>query len=193
MVSVAFGPGGVIIDFAMTTAVDDRVRWPNRTSNLTPALEWPAMERRLAMRGPQSASPDFVPPTRSKRRFTVSQANQTLPLIRRIAADIVESHANAVAVQSHLAEARKSEVQPLRAQLGQLVERLEDLVDELREVGCELKDYAVGLIDFTGTHEGHDVCLCWKLGEESVAHWHEQDAGFSGRQPIEALRETAHV
>jgi len=27
----------------------------------------------------------------------------------------------------------------------------------------------LGLIDFTGRHEGRDVCLCWKLGEEVSA------------------------
>ena len=37
-----------------------------------------------------------------------------------------------------------------------------------------------------GRHEGRAVCLCWRLGEESVSHWHEVDAGFSGRQEITA-------
>ena len=47
----------------------------------------------------------------------------------------------------------------------------------------------MGLIDFTGRHKGRDVCLCWKLGEETVGYWHEMDAGFAGRQPIATLRE----
>ena len=68
--------------------------------------------------------------------------------------------------------------------------RLEDYVNELTEVGCELKDYQVGLIDFTGHHKGHDVCLCWKLGEDEVGFWHEPEAGFAGRQPVATLRET---
>ena len=54
----------------------------------------------------------------------------------------------------------------------------------------ELKDYQTGLIDFIGRHEGRDVYLCWKLGEEQITHWHELNAGFAGRQPVETLKET---
>ncbi len=67
--------------------------------------------------------------------------------------------------------------------------KLEDFVDELSEIGCELKDYQTGLIDFVGRHEGRDVYLCWKLGEERITHWHEVDTGFAGRQSVSKLRE----
>jgi hypothetical protein len=26
--------------------------------------------------------------------------------------------------------------------------------------------------------------LCWLLGEDEVAHWHELDAGFAGRKSL---------
>jgi hypothetical protein len=29
------------------------------------------------------------------------------------------------------------------------------------------------------------VYLCWQHGEPRVAHWHEIDAGFAGRQPLQ--------
>ena len=80
--------------------------------------------------------------------------------------------------------------QEVQARLELHLEHLEDFVDELTEVGCELKDYRMGLIDFTGRHKGRDVCLCWKLGEETVGYWHEINAGFAGRQPISTLRES---
>jgi hypothetical protein len=41
-------------------------------------------------------------------------------------------------------------------------------------------------VDFYGFREGRLVFLCWRLGEPSVAHWHELDAGFAGRQAITA-------
>jgi hypothetical protein len=28
------------------------------------------------------------------------------------------------------------------------------------------------------------VELCWRLGEPTVAFWHEVDAGYAGRQPL---------
>ena len=47
-------------------------------------------------------------------------------------------------------------------------ERGEELVDELNDVGVELKDYPSGLVDFVARHDGRDVYLCWKLGEERI-------------------------
>ena len=72
---------------------------------------------------------------------------------------------------------------------GRLTTPLHAYVDELTEVGCDLKDYRLGLVDFIGRHEGHDVCLCWKLGEDTISYWHEMNAGYTGRQPVSVLRE----
>ncbi len=55
---------------------------------------------------------------------------------------------------------------------------------ELRKLGVELKDYFTGLIDFPCWMDGREVYLCWQLGEPEVAHWHELDAGFAGRQKL---------
>ena len=69
------------------------------------------------------------------------------------------------------------------------LDRLQSLVDELGEVGCELKDYQTGLVDFTGQHQGREVCLCWKLGEAKIGFWHELQTGFAGRKPVSELVE----
>ena len=143
------------------------------------------------MAGSQFLTPRSVRPSRPKRRFTLAQANSTLPLVRRIVTDIVRTHAEALKAQSDLQDLPSGETQQeVQRRLELQLEHLEDFVDELTEVGCELKDYRMGLIDFTGRHKGRDVCLCWKLGEETVGYWHEMDAGFAGRQPIKTLRET---
>jgi hypothetical protein len=67
--------------------------------------------------------------------------------------------------------------------------RLSALVSELTDIGCELKDANIGLIDFIGRHDGRDIYLCWRLGEDNIQFWHELHAGFAGRQPIATLRE----
>ena len=41
-----------------------------------------------------------------------------------------------------------------------------------------------GLIDFPARREGQDVFLCWRIGEERVAHWHGMEAGFAGRRAL---------
>ena len=142
------------------------------------------------MPGPQSFTPRPVRPSRPKRRFTLAQANSALPLVRRIVGDIVKTHGLILRLQAEMDRASGKEQATAQGRLDQSVGRLEDFVDELTEVGCELKDYQVGLIDFVGRHESRDVYLCWKLGEEKVAYWHEMNAGYAGRQPVSTLKET---
>jgi hypothetical protein len=142
------------------------------------------------MAGPQFFTPRSVRPSRPRRRFTLEQANKALPLVKRIAADIVRTHGEALKHQADIERAEAPRRNEIQTQLEQAMHRLEDLVDELSEVGCDLKDYQMGLIDFTGRHKGHDVCLCWKLGEETIGYWHETDSGYTGRQPIATLKET---
>ena len=76
--------------------------------------------------------------------------------------------------------------------LEELQDRLHDLADEragfveeLSNLGVELKDPNIGLVDFPARLEDRVVYLCWRLGEESIDHWHELTSGFSGREPVE--------
>ena len=64
--------------------------------------------------------------------------------------------------------------------------RMQELVDELAELGVELKDFFVGLVDFPCWSNGREICLCWKLDESSIDHWHEVWAGFAGRKKLKA-------
>ena len=139
------------------------------------------------MAGPKSSTPKPVRPSRPKRRFTLAEANSTLPLVKRIVGDIVRTHGLVLKYQSELE--RQSANKDAQGRLDEAVTHLEDYVDELADVGCELKDYQVGLIDFVGRHQRRDVYLCWKLGEERIGYWHEIDAGYAGRQPISTLKE----
>ena len=61
---------------------------------------------------------------------------------------------------------------------------IDAFVRELTDLGVEMKGFDVGLVDFPGEMDGRPVCLCWRLGEPAVAHWHERDAGFAGRRPL---------
>ncbi len=42
---------------------------------------------------------------------------------------------------------------------------MKDYVQELHALGVELKDYYTGLVDFPAWMNGHEVYLCWRLGE----------------------------
>jgi hypothetical protein len=145
------------------------------------------------MAGPQFFTPPSVTPSRPKRRFTLEQANKTLPLVSRIVSDIVKAHEVATSLQAKIEAANpstsSSDQQQSETELEHKLDRLQTLVDELSEVGCELKDYQTGLVDFVGRHQGRDVYLCWKLGEGKIGYWHELQTGFAGRQPVSVLDE----
>ena len=50
-----------------------------------------------------------------------------------------------------------------------------------------VRDLDEGLCDFPAERQGRLVYLCWQVGEDAIAHWHEVDAGFQGRQPVDEL------
>ncbi|MFT3788041.1 MAG: DUF2203 domain-containing protein [Tepidisphaeraceae bacterium] len=127
---------------------------------------------------------------RRRKRFTLAMANRTLPLVRRIVADVVRTHGRACDLHKRLEVRQSRSVRDeIERQLNDVVELLQDYVDELNEIGCDLKDYRAGLVDFVSTYEGRDIYLCWKLGEETIQYWHELEEGFSGRRPVELLDE----
>ena len=74
----------------------------------------------------------------------------------------------------------------MQAEFERGQERMQELVEELSGLGVELKDYRIGLVDFRAWMQNREVYLCWKLGEEEVAYWHELEAGYKGRQRLRA-------
>ena len=143
------------------------------------------------MAGQQFAfTPPRPAPSQPSRRFTLEQANRSLPLVKRIAADIVKCHQAAAQAQTTLDRAAAKDKPAAQKALDAHVDRLQDLMEEMSDIGCELKDFRTGLVDFVGRHQGRDIYLCWKLGEEKIAFWHELGAGYAGRQPISKFQET---
>ena len=55
----------------------------------------------------------------------------------------------------------------------------------MRELDVVLRDLERGLVDFPAFRGGREVYLCWEEGEDEIAYWHEPDAGFSGRRPLD--------
>jgi hypothetical protein len=132
------------------------------------------------------------------KRFTVQQANAMLPLVSAIALDLRELSRTVIDRRERLALLRRDQApdegsDPYRDELLQIEEELEkdadqlsEYIDELRDLGVEPKNALDGLIDFPSKRNGRDVYLCWKLDEPAVLFWHDIDAGFRGRQPLDA-------
>jgi hypothetical protein len=144
------------------------------------------------MPGPSFSTPRSVKPSVPKKHFTVNEANKTLPLVKRIVSDVVRTHEHALELQARMETVEDSkQTNAVQLELNKTMDHLHAFVAELTEIGCEVKDYKSGLIDFLGQHQGRDVNLCWRLGEDKIHFWHELTAGFAGRKPISTLIERA--
>ena len=128
----------------------------------------------------------MTPPARI---FTLTEARRTLPLVRRIVGDLVETHrlwVSAVTTLDQAVAAGSAEdlVLEEQRQIMNLAQTIDGLLTELEQVGCYFKDFAEGLVDYPTLVAGRPALLCWKLGEPDIEYWHELDAGFSARQKL---------
>ena len=119
-----------------------------------------------------------------------------LPLVRRIVSDAVRDYwrwQDAVR-EFEVAALRSSPDEPdeiaerLQEEATRLAEEIDGYMGELAELGVMFKGFDTGLVDFPGEIDGRPVLLCWQLGEEEVRFWHEENAGFIGRQPLPGIQ-----
>ena len=130
------------------------------------------------------------------RTYTVDEANNELPRVRRIVAQIAELSALLPELEDHAriaeyeskrpsgsADDRDRHQQARDAVSGAELELLK-AVANLNAMGIQLKGPLEGLIDFPSYRNGEQIELCWKLGEERVEHWHRIGEGFAGRKKL---------
>jgi hypothetical protein len=123
--------------------------------------------------------------------YTVDRANRTLPLVRRIVEDIVREHERWQAAVARLdlvmatsTEAVDLRIVALEREVQTIARDIDTFQGELEALDIQLKDRRIGLVDFPTELDGRRVLLCWRLGEESVQYWHDEDVGYAGRQPL---------
>lgn len=121
--------------------------------------------------------------TSGTKIFTVKEANQTLPLVRRIVADIL---ATGSCIRDLTFEKGRQTQDDHR--VNELLDRLDEHFEELDELGCMYKDwnFTTGLVDFPAVVNGREVLLCWRTDEPSVTHYHDPQDGYPGRKIIPA-------
>jgi hypothetical protein len=133
----------------------------------------------------------------SDRTFTLEEAQSLLP--------VLESLLRAAISGKNLMEETEAEMQALqhriflnggthvdvvsvarrKAERAKAEQRAKDALAEIDSIGVQVKDLDIGLLDFPCEVEGRVVLLCWKMGEESITHWHGTDEGFVGRKLID--------
>ncbi|MEO8355803.1 MAG: DUF2203 domain-containing protein [Chloroflexota bacterium] len=125
------------------------------------------------------------------RYFTLHEANETLNTIRpimdevqAIRQEILSNQPEAwVALEKSLGNGGNRAL----SNIMQDFEKLDALVHRIQDTSVLIKDINIGLLDFPALKEGREVYLCWQFGEGDIAYWHEIEAGYAGRQPIDTF------
>ena len=130
------------------------------------------------------------------RTYTVEEANNELPRVRRIVAQIAELSALLPELEDQARIAQYQSKRPgagvedherqqqARDAVGGAEIELLKAVANLNGMGIQLKGPLEGLIDFPSYRGGELVELCWKLGEDRVEHWHRVGEGYAGRKKL---------
>lgn len=132
------------------------------------------------------------------RLFTVAAANRLVPLLEEtfslVRSRREELRLNVASLQElgfdFTGDSVSSDVaaNPEASTLYQRCTQLHDAIlgslNDLTELGVEIKGLD-GLVDVRSRYRGRVVYLCWRESEPAFAFWHELDAGFAGRRPIE--------
>lgn len=123
--------------------------------------------------------------------FTLHEANEALTVIRPLMDEVQAIRKKILANQPEAWPAiEKSAGNGGNRALSDMVqdfEQLDALIHQIQSAGAQIKDVNTGLLDFSALKDGREVFLCWQYGEDEIAFWHEVDAGYAGRQPIETF------
>ena len=121
------------------------------------------------------------------RHFTVGQANEALESVRPLMQRLRDARDLLTDEEAHAA---LTDAAPTNGggesgtQVGEAFLEVRRLLLALQEAGLVVRDIERGLIDFPAILNGREVYLCWELGEDEVAFWHELEGGFGGREPL---------
>lgn len=125
----------------------------------------------------------------SERIFTFSEAVGLLPQLRSVLEQVTDEWNRIKSLNPQIQKARDKAqfdgFSPYGVEYIEAVSHLMYLLQQIREMGVLLKDVDRGLCDFPYMRNGRVVYLCWHLGEETIAYWHDIEAGFAGREPLD--------
>ncbi len=119
------------------------------------------------------------------RLYTLDDANAELPDLRERLPRLRVARDGLIAASERIEEAVASDGGGV-AEAGWFTHQqtLKTELEHLAGRGILLRDPEIGLIDFPAERDGRRVFLCWRLGEDRVAWYHEATAGFGSRKPL---------
>lgn len=123
------------------------------------------------------------------RYFTLEEAQATLPQVKKLMEQVQSARREILRLRPEalpaIEQAALNGGNKLLGELAVHAMRLEEGVKGIMALGAVIKDIDAGLVDFIGLRNGREIFLCWKYGEERIGYWHELNAGFAGRRPLD--------
>lgn len=119
--------------------------------------------------------------TTETKYFTPAEARKTLPLVKNIVRDILDTTREMHLVAEEINGGIEDDMR-----IKKMASDVNGFLEELEEIGCFYKDtkFQIGLVDFPAMIDGVEVYLCWRSDESDILYYHEMDAGYSGRKLI---------
>ena len=122
------------------------------------------------------------------RHYTRAEANELLPTVGRLLTDLQAARNKLTDAEAHALLAGAAPGNGgggAGRDVGEAFLDVRRMLAQLEELEIVVRDIDRGLIDFPAILEGREVYLCWELGEDEVAWWHDLEAGFRGRQSLD--------
>ena len=130
-----------------------------------------------------------------ERRYTLEEANATLPWLEELLARMVPVRDRLEAQQVELmsmmqhrsgngASSHDREIEESQKTMDDLAQQLRQDLQEITDRGILVRDIVRGLVDFPSDREGQTIFLCWLRGEPQIDYWHGTNEGFGSRKPL---------
>lgn len=131
------------------------------------------------------------------KTFTLDEAQSLLPVLESLLKRAIESRQEAEKVENILTEVVRriyfsggmnvdvAGVIRMRAEMDVHLQKVRESVAEIDSIGVQVRDLDSGLLDFPCRLDDEVILLCWRMGETAIEHWHTQEAGIKGRQPVD--------
>ena len=132
------------------------------------------------------------------KTFTLEEANALLPVVESLLGQAITAKEEAERLETDMQSLRQriflsggitidiAGVARNRTEVETQVQKAKDVLAEIDSIGAQVKDLDTGLLDFPCRVDGELVLLCWQRGETRIEYWHTLEAGFRGRQPLDA-------
>jgi hypothetical protein len=132
------------------------------------------------------------------KTFTLEEANALLPVVESLLGQAITAKEEAERLEADMQSLRQriflsggitidiASVARNRTEVETQVQKAKDVLAEMDSIGVQVKDLDSGLLDFPCRVDGELVLLCWRRGETRIEYWHTLEAGFRGRQPLDA-------